>query len=116
MPGIRLAIGIVATLVLVGCGSAGAGVTPPVVVAPATTTVPARPSSTTRPSVAPAPPPTVPAPPTAAPTPTGPEVLASNLSPYRITVPAGPTTFIPAPAPWDGVQILGTDTRVVDRA
>jgi hypothetical protein len=36
--------------------------------------------------------------------------------PYTLTVPAGPTGFIDAPAPWDGAQHLSTDSRTTDRA
>jgi hypothetical protein len=46
----------------------------------------------------------------------GPVVLASKQYPYHLTVPAGPVSFIGAPAPWDGIQHLSTDARMADRA
>ena len=69
------------------------------------------PSATAAPAIA-----TVRPSPTQAPTPAAPVVLASTIYPDRITVPAGPTSFVPARVPWDGVQSLGSASTTMDHA
>ncbi len=103
----QVVAGMAIVWLVAGCGASGAGATPPaeatvaVVATPAPTHVPT-PASTQVPTPTPAPTPAS----TPVPTKVGPVVLASKLYPYELTVPAGPVSFIGAPAPWDGAQVL----------
>jgi hypothetical protein len=117
----RLASVLAVMGLLAGCGASGAPAPGGSATSPASTPTPTTAPTQTvieslsaAPTLAPTTAPTNTATPRS--TESGPTVLASILYPYRISVPSGPTSFVPAPAPWDGQQVLGTDTRLADRA
>ena len=113
--------GLVGSLVvaglLAGCDASGgstatpAGASVGAVSTEAPTTAPTRTAAATAtPTAAPT------RSPTARPSNAGPVVLTSTMYPYRLTVPSGPTSFVSAKAPWDGVQKFSSDTIMADRA
>ena len=117
MHGIRRIAGILAIIgLLAGCGAGGRST--PSASAPSPETAPTVTPRPTPLTVAPTTAPTPASTPVSTPVPSdaGPVVLISTLYPYRLTVPSGPTNFVPAPVSWDGVRRLGTDTLMADVA
>ena len=110
----RLA-GVLAVIVVVaGCGPTSDGTSSPAST-PAPSTAPTPTVAPVRSSV-PTPAPTAASTPAPSPVPSaaGPVVIESTLYPYRLTVPAGPTSFVAAHVPWDGIQKLSSDSRETD--